>query len=102
MKRSKTDDLIARVDAYVKTHDKYPSVSKFIDTVLNEHLSKLDRGVETFAKGMRDFGDSMNNITEEMSNDVKLSESKRKSEQEKNSKNITKLFGKSDSNIWSD
>jgi hypothetical protein len=104
MKCSKIDNLIARVSAYVETHDKYHSISEFITSVLNqENLDKLDRGVDTFTKGVQNFGDSMNSITKEMLDDVKLSESKRKSEQEKNTKNIQKLFGdKSDSKIWSD
>jgi hypothetical protein len=65
--------------------------------------ANIEKYVDSFAKSLTDFGDSMDKITEEMSNDVKLSETKRKSEQEKNTENIQKLFGdKSDSKIWSD
>jgi len=58
-------------------------------------LKNFDKSMSVFNKAVKDFGDSMDSMTKEMSSDVEKSNKKLKSEAKKNQRNIDKLWGKS-------
>lgn len=67
--------------------------------VTPENMCKL---MDSFNKGVQEFGDSMGKLDKEFSNDVKKSNNNKKSESRKNQKNIDKIFGSKKQKIWSD
>jgi len=63
----------------------------------------LGKAMDSFNKGVQDFGKSMDSISRELSDDVRQTQEHQKRESIKNKKNLDKIFG--DSNhikIWSD
>jgi len=58
-------------------------------------LKNFDKSMSVFNKAVKDFGDSMDSMTKEMSSDVEESNKKLKSEAKKNQRNIDKFWGKS-------
>ena len=48
----------------------------------------------SFNKGMQDFGDSMDKVTKELSEDVEKSKSSAKSRAIKDKENLDKIWGK--------
>ena len=58
------------------------------------NLKNFDKGMNEFNKSMKSFGDSMKSMNDEISDDVKESNKRAKLEEEKNQRNLDKIWGK--------
>ena len=70
-------------------------LKKFNAENLAKVLKSFDKGMAQFNKGVKDFGETMDSITKELSSDVSKSNQRAKRESIKNQRNVEKLFGKS-------
>ncbi len=72
-------------------------------SILKEINQKnLDKVMDSFSKGMNEFGKSMDAVTKELGQDVTKSNRKSKLESSKNQDNLKKIFGDSKPKLWSD
>jgi len=65
-------------------------------------LPNLTKSLDSFNKGVQEFGKNMDSIMSEMSSDIHSSQEQQKKESKKNQDNLEKIFGTSDVKIWSD
>ena len=81
-------------------------LSALIGGFISENLSKVDKmitkSVNALDSGLKQFGDSMDSITKELSNDVEQSSAKSHRESKKNQDNLKKIYGDSKVKLWSD
>ena len=66
------------------------------------NLKNFDKGMSEFNKSMKQFGNAMDSMNDDLSDDIEESKKRAKFEEEKNKKNLDKIWGKSDVKIWSD
>ena len=66
-----------------------------INNILNKiNIENIDKGIETFNKAVQDFGDSMDNISKEMSSDIEKSNKESEKREKRNKENLDKIWGK--------
>ena len=61
---------------------------------LDSCLKSFDNCMDSFNQGLRDFGDSMDKITSEFSEDVEKSKRNAETRAIKDKENLDKIFGK--------
>ncbi len=61
---------------------------------INSTIEEFSKGIDTFNKAVQNFGDSMDTLSKEMSSDIKKSNKEAEIREEKNKKNLEKLWGK--------
>ena len=60
------------------------------------NMKNINQRIDSFNKCVQDFGDSMDTITREMSNDIKKSRIESEVREKKNKENLDKIWGKRD------
>ena len=60
------------------------------------NMKNINQRIDSFNKCVQDFGDSMDAITREMSNDIKKSRIESEVREKKNKENLDKIWGKRD------
>ena len=60
------------------------------------NMKNIHQTINSFNKRVQDFGDSMDTITREMSNDIKKSHIESEVREKKNKENLDKIWGKRD------
>jgi hypothetical protein len=71
---------------------KVKSILKTLDSC----LKSFEKGTDSFSNELKDFGDSMNKITTEFSEDVEKSKKNQKERESINKANLDKIWGKKD------
>ena len=66
----------------------------FLSIMSKINFKNFDNGMNEFNKSMKSFGDSMKSMNDEISEDVKESNKRAKLEEEKNQRNLDKIWGK--------
>jgi hypothetical protein len=70
---------------------------KSIASILKKiNMKNIHEIMDAFNKGVQDFGDSMDSITREMSNDIEKSHIESEAREKKNKENLDKIWGKRD------
>jgi hypothetical protein len=67
---------------------------KLEDIFKTINLKNIDQGISAFNKLIRDFGDSMDKMTNELSSDIEKSDREFKAREKKNQENLDKIWGK--------
>ncbi|KAF6247189.1 hypothetical protein C6990_05820 [Nitrosopumilus sp. b3] len=57
-------------------------------------MKNINQGVDIFNKAVQDFGDSMDSLNKEMSDDIEKSNKESKIREKKNKENLDKIWGK--------
>ena len=60
------------------------------------NTNNIHKGIDTFNKAVQDFGDSMDSMTREMSEDIQKSKNESEARERKNKENLEKIWGKRD------
>ena len=68
-------------------------LKKFNFENLDKYLKKFDKGMSVFNKAVKDFSDSMDSVTKELSSDIVKSNKNKELEAKKNQENLRKIFG---------
>ena len=58
------------------------------------NLKNINQCIDTFNKAVQDFGDSMDSMTREMSEDIEKSNKESEARERKNKENLEKIWGK--------
>ena len=58
------------------------------------NLKNFDKGMSEFNKSMKQFGNAMDSMNDDLSDDIEESKKRAKFEEEKNKKNLDKIWGK--------
>jgi len=79
-------------------------MTKTMKKSILEHFTfeNFDKVMDMISKGIQQFGESMDQVTRELSMDVEKSNSHSKNEDKKYKENLDKLWGNSEVKIWSD
>ena len=68
---------------------------KLIITVLKKINTKnMDKSIDAFNKIVQDFGNSIDSLTKEMSDDIKKSNKESEARGKRNKENLDKIWGK--------
>ena len=67
---------------------------KYLLKTLNSYLKSFDKGMDSFSNGLKDFGDSMDKIATEFSEDVEKSNRNTKLRAIKDKENLDKIWRK--------
>ena len=67
---------------------------KYLLKTLNSYLKAFDKGMDSFSNGLKDFGDSMDKIATEFSEDVEKSNRNTKLRAIKDKENLDKIWWK--------
>ncbi|WP_182129433.1 hypothetical protein [Nitrosopumilus sp. b3] len=62
--------------------------------IQNLNMKNINQGVDIFNKAVQDFGDSMDSLNKEMSDDIEKSNKESKIREKKNKENLDKIWGK--------
>ena len=60
------------------------------------NMNNINQGMDIFNKAVQDFGDSMDDITRELSLDIEKLNKESESREQKNKENLDKIWGKRD------
>lgn len=60
------------------------------------NMNNINKGIDIFNKTMQDFGDSMDTMTREMSEDVQKPDKESEARGRKNRENLDKIWGRRD------
>ncbi len=60
------------------------------------NMKNVNQIIDSFNKGVQDFGNSMDTITREMSSDIEKSNKESETSEKKNKENLDKIWGKRD------
>ena len=60
------------------------------------NFHNIDKGIDLFNKTIQDFGESMDSMTREFSEDIQKSNKESEAREKKNKENLDKIWGKRD------
>ena len=69
-------------------------LSKINSKNFDKCMGIFNNGMNEFNKSMKSFGDSMKSMNDDLSDDIEESKKRAKFEEEKNKKNLDKIWGK--------